>query len=132
MQEVDDAALDQLGLGDRRSDSQDRLVGEEDRALRHGADLAGETQLRETAQKAWTEAGAFAQPLQFGLAELQRLERTQHLLEARRDEKVAARRELAHEELEAGEPVHAAVQIGLQHRELVQIGQQRSGHVCTL
>ncbi len=49
-----------------------------------------------------------------------------YLLESGGEEKVAPARQCAHEELEHRALVHALVEIGLQHGELVQIGQQRA------
>lgn len=72
------------------------------------------------------EAAAAGQPVELRVGEAQALEVVEHLLEAGRDEEVAALRHLAHEELEHRGPVHAAVEIGLQHGELVEIGEQRA------
>jgi hypothetical protein len=44
---VEDSCLDQLGLDQRRGYLQKRLVGEEDRPLRHGPHRAGEAQATE-------------------------------------------------------------------------------------
>src|SRR3546814_14284115 len=42
MEVADHQGLDQLRLGDRRLDADDRLVGEDRGSLRHGVDVAGE------------------------------------------------------------------------------------------
>jgi hypothetical protein len=42
MQEVHEAGLDELCLWEGCDHSQDRLIRKEDRAFRHGVDLAGE------------------------------------------------------------------------------------------
>jgi len=48
------------------------------------------------------------------------------LLQARGDQEVARLRQLAHEELEHRHPAHALVMIGLEHGELVEVGEQRA------
>src|SRR5690606_24842780 len=48
------------------------------------------------------------------------------LLETRRDEKSARRRQPPNEELEHGFPAHAAVEIRLQHRELIEVRAERA------
>ena len=51
----------------------------------------------------------------------------ERLFEARRHEKSTARRELVHEELEYRTPGFVMVQIGLDHVELIEVGEQFVG-----
>ena len=76
----------------------------------------------ETAAK--TAMGAQPRELVLGHAEL--FEVVEHLLQSGGDQKIAPRRQRAHEEFEHCGVGHALVEIGLQHRKLIQIGQQRA------
>jgi hypothetical protein len=58
---------------------------------------------------------------------MQMREEIERLFEACRQQETAPGRESAHEEFEYGRLFHAAVEIRLQHGELVEIGQQRAG-----
>src|SRR6185369_6924034 len=51
----------------------------------------------------------------------------EHLLEAAGEQEIALFRQFAHEELENRRLVHALVEVGLQHGELVEIGEQHRG-----
>ncbi len=125
--DVEQAALGELRLRQRRGDAQDRLVGEEHGALRHGVDVAGEPEAAQTLEQAGGESALARQPFDLGLGERQRLEEVERLLQSCGDEEVALRRQLAHEQLEHGRFVHAPVEVGLHHRELVEIGEE-GGH----
>src|SRR3990167_4769906 len=57
---------------------------------------------------------------------MQSLEEFQRLFESRRHQEAAAGAQLAHEELEHRDLLHAGIVIALHHRELVEIGEQRA------
>ncbi|OIQ74721.1 hypothetical protein GALL_436230 [mine drainage metagenome] len=124
LQQVDHARFDQLRFAQRRDHAQDGFVGEERRALGHRVDVAAETQLGQTVDEAAVESGLMAQPVEFGAVEAQLLEHFQHLLEPGREQEIAPRGKAAHEELEHRGVVHAGRVVGLQHRQLVQVGEQ--------
>ena len=49
------------------------------------------------------------------------------MLQAGGDQEVAPRRQVTDEELKDGRAFHALGVVGLQHRELIQVGKQRAG-----
>ena len=124
IEQVDDAALDELRLGQRRSDPEHGLVREEHAAFGHRFHVAGEAQAGQLAQCLRLEASRALEPLQVRRFEAKRFEVVEHLRQARGDEESALWRQMPHEELENGDPVHAQRLIGGHHRQLVQVGQQ--------
>ena len=126
VQDVDESALHELGLGQGRDHAQDRRVGEKHRALGHGVHLAGETQVRQPPGEFLAEASAAPDPIKLLLGETQVLEELKRLFEAGGDEKGAVRRQPPHEEFEHRDVVHVLLEICLQHGELVQVGEQRA------
>lgn len=122
MQDVDQPRLDKLRLGHRRGNAQDRLVGEEDPAFGHGVDIPRKAEIRQVAEEIVTEPARSGQPADLFLREAQVFEKGQGLIEPGRDQEAAARRELAHEELEDGRAHLPMLQVGLEHVELVEIG----------
>ncbi len=124
MQEVRQARLDELRLGQRRGHAEDGLAGEKDRSLRHRIDIAGEAEGGEIVHESAREEAALVEPGAGILIEAKRLEEGQDLLEARGDQEAAIARELADEELEdrgAGHPVRRA---RLERRQVAEIAQQ--------
>ena len=69
------------------------------------------------------------QPLEIGRREPHRFQHVQELLESCRDQEVALRGKASGEKLEHRFAVHGAVDVSLQHRQLIQVGQQRAGHL---
>jgi hypothetical protein len=127
MEQVQEPALDQLRLAQRRGDAQQRLVGEEDRALGHRVDVAGEAQVGERRDEIGLEAAAAREPVELLRREREPGEEIDRLREPRGDQEVAPRRQLAHEALEHRAPVHPLAEVRLQHRQLVQVGQEGTG-----
>ena len=128
MDEIHHPALDQLRFTQRRTDAQDRLVGEEHRALRQRIDIAGKTKIGERGDKLAREAPAAVEPSQIVGVKAQFRQVIEHLRKSSGDEEVAARRQLAHEKLEYRSSVHPLLKIGLEHRQFVQIGEQNTGN----
>ena len=126
LQQVDDPRFDELRLANRRHDAQQGLVGKAERAFGQCIDVAAEVPVGERRDEIRAKTPAVAQPVQFVGRETGVLEMVEHLLEAGGDEEVALFRQLADEELEHRRLVHAAREIGLQHGELVEIGQQQA------
>ncbi|GBD41042.1 hypothetical protein HRbin39_00417 [bacterium HR39] len=125
VQQVDDARFQELRHRQRGSDPQDGFVGEDHRALGHGVHVAGKAPPGEELDGGFGKAAALAQPAQLPFAEAGRFQELHHLFEAGSDQEVAARRQRAHEELEARRRRHPGLEIGLVHVELVEIGEQR-------
>jgi hypothetical protein len=126
MQDVDQPRLHQLGLGQRRGDANNRLVGEDHGPLRRRMDLAGETQIGQPVDETLREMLARRQPVQLGLRKARLLQEPDGLLQPRRHQKPAPFRQPAHEKLEHRRLRHAMLQIGLQHGELIEVGKQQA------
>ena len=126
MQQVDQARLDILRLGQRSGHAQDRLVGKEDGALGHRMHIAGEAEPPQPLDQPIAEMAAAREPGQFLFARTDGLEEIQRLGEARGDQEIAFFRQLADEELEDRQACLANLVIGLHHRKLVQVGQQEA------
>ena len=118
--------FDQLRLRKRCDHPDDRFVLEEDSAFGYGIDIAGKAQACDVIDEAVSEPLASQQPVDLVIGELQALEKVERLLEPRGHQEASARRKPAHEELEHGRIRLAMVQIGLEHVQLIQIGQQRA------
>jgi hypothetical protein len=121
---VHEESLGELGLRDRRADLEDRLVLEHRRALGHGIDVAGEAEALQPAQEALAERAERGEVVEVRAGEAQALEVAEHVVEAAGEEVVAPLGQAAHEETEGGGLLHAALDIGLQDGELVEIGEQ--------
>ncbi len=65
MEQVDEPTFHQLRLGQRSDDPQDRLVGEERRALRQRMHRAGEAKIFQRSHELRAEAAVAGQPVQF-------------------------------------------------------------------
>ncbi len=124
MEQVDDPRFDKLRFGDRGCHSQDRLVGKEHGSFRHRVNGAGETKLLQIVQQLGFEAAAVCQPLEFLGLESQVFQVLQHLLQSGGDEKASRWRQFAHEEFEHRRFVLIRFDIGLKHRQLIEVGQQ--------
>ena len=123
VKQIDQAALDQLRLGQGRRDPQDRLIGEEDRALGNRIDVAGEAECRQRLQGLIREPG-LTEPVETFLFEAGAFQELDRLFKTSGNQEVPARRKLAHEQLEASRVRQAPLDIGLEHRQLVVVGQQ--------
>src|SRR5690606_2343159 len=87
--------------------------------------VPGETEALEPLEELGTEALGASQPIDLIRAEGKRLEIVEHLLQSGRDEGVARIGKPSDEELENGDFLHAEAVIGIGHRELIVIAQQR-------
>ena len=121
---IEQQGLEQLPLDARRRHAQERFVLEDDRALRHRIDVPRKAQAREVVQERLLEPDA-VQVLELARAEPHRLDEREGRAGARRQEPLALRRQLPHEQLEHRHVVHAAAVIARGHRELVLVDQQR-------
>ncbi len=133
MQQVDDAALHQLGLRHGRGHPQDGFIGEKRGALRHGVHVAGETQVLQTIQEFVCEEPTAPGPVDIRCGEMQGLQVLQHLLQAGCQQESPPGGQLAGKELEGRGIGHAVHGVPLQHGELVEVGEQRAGrpvHAC--
>ena len=121
---VHDEGLGELRLRDRRGDLQNWLVLEDGRALGHGIDVAGEAEALQPAQEALGEPAERGKVVQALAGEAQALEVAEHVVEAAGEKVVAPLGQAPDEEAEGGHLVHAPLHVRLQHRELVEIGEQ--------
>ena len=127
MQDVDQSRFDKLRLRQRRGDAQDRLVGEERGAFGDGVDVAAEAEVAEIVEKVFVESAGALEPIDVGGGEAKIFEKIQRLLEPGGEQKPAPRRQAAHEQLEHRRLGVAMIQIGLDHVDLIKVGQQRAG-----
>ena len=84
MQQVDDAAFDQLRFWQWRGHTQDGLIRKEGSALLHGVHVTGEPQFRQSVNEIVGKESAVLYPCQFTGREAQILQVLQYLLQADR------------------------------------------------
>ena len=118
--------FDELRLRQRGGDAQNRFVGKQHRAFGHRVDVAGEAKLGEIIEQVLTEPAGALEPVDLGCREAQAFEIIERLLQAGRDEKAAAPRQIADEKLEDSGLGLTMVQVGLDHVDLVEVRQQRA------
>ena len=126
LQQVDDPRFHELRFRQRRRDSQDWLVGKEGGPLGHGVHVAREAEARQRVDEIGAKSAAISQPAQFFLGEAQVLEILEHLFQTCGDQKTPLGRQVAHVHLERRGFVQAVNVVGLEHRQLVKVGQQRA------
>ena len=83
--------------------------------------VAGESHPRKMLRKPAPEPPRALHPRQFLGRKAQLLQECQRLLQPRRDQKVAARRQFSHEELEHRDFPHAVRVVHIEHGELIQV-----------
>ena len=125
--------LDQLRLAGRRGHTQDRLVVEDDLAFLHGPQVAGEAKrgevLLEEGGRHIRQVRQASQPRDLVVSEAQRGEIFDRLLEAGGHQVLAGLRQLADEQLERTERGLAGRVVPGHHRDLIEVGGERAGHV---
>lgn len=126
--QVENPRFEELGFRQRRGHAQQRLVREQDRALRQSVHVAREPELRKSVGKGGLEMAARSDPVEFLLAEAHTLDEVERLLQPSGDQEISLRRELAHEKLKHRRVGHAAFVIRLQHGELVEVRKQWAGN----
>src|SRR5262245_24019427 len=97
-------------------------------------DVAGKAQIGEIIDEVFAEPPGARQPNKLFGSKAQMAKKLEHLFEPGRNQKAALARKLAHEEFEARGLGLTAIEIGLHHVELVEIGQQcacRRVHAAT-
>ncbi len=88
-------------------------------------DVAGESEAGKIIDQPLPEPAGAGKPVDFLGREAQVLEKIERLLEPGRDQETASRRQPADEELEHRRSGLAMIQVGLNHVELIEIGEQR-------
>ncbi len=127
VQNVDEARFHQLRLRQRRGDADQRLVGKAHGAFRDRVHVAGETEGGKIVEQIVAKAPGAFEPIDLGGGEPQRFEIVERVVEAGGEQKAAPRRQPPHEKLEYRLLVLATIQIGLDHVEFVEIGEQGAG-----
>ena len=122
---VDEVRLHHLRLRHRGLDDQQRLVAEGRRPLRHRPHIAREPQLAEPVEEARWEAHPAASAASASAPNSRRSRYASAAVEAARQQVVAPRGERACEQLERGGRSHVVLPVRLEHRELVEVGEQR-------
>ena len=126
MQDVDQPRLHQLRLRQRRGDADERLARKADGAFRNGVHVAGETKTAEIIEQVLPEAAGRFQPIDLRWRETQVFQIVERVRQAGGEQEGAPAGQPPHEEFEHRLLVLAAVQIGLDHVELVEIGGERA------
>jgi len=133
---VEDAQHDRLEhdrLGERAGDRQQRRVREVQLALPVAVHAAGEAEVGEVGERRVVDDAVVAQPVELGRAEAEVGDRLEHAPRAGDDAEPATARQAAPEHLEHAPPMGATrPQRGLDHRQLVAVGEQRCRHALSL
>ena len=116
--------LHQDGLAEGRGDAQQRLIGEGDRALRHGEDLAREAQVRQFVQKRGVVVADAREELQLVGAIAKRLHEFERSLKPGEQQVRAAEWGRAHVEVEGGETVAARNPTDVRRVGMVHVGEE--------
>ena len=127
--DIQQTAFDELGFPQRRGDTQQRLVGEADRTFRDRVHVAGEAEVSQRLDECRRKALRPGKPCELVGSEDKRRQVIDCLLETGGDEEVPTRRQLAHEQFENRCAIHPLLPVGLQHRQLVKVGQKDAGRL---
>ena len=127
MQKVDQPRLDKLRLANRSSDSHDRFMRKKNRTFRHRVKITGKAEFLQRINKFPAEPSAVREPVEFSLRKLNTLEKLYDLFQTRRHQKSPVSRHVTDEKLKYRSVLHPLLKIPLQHGELIQVGQQKTG-----
>jgi hypothetical protein len=125
MEQIKDAGFEQLRFGNWRNNAQRRFARKEHRAFRYRPHVAGEPQFAQPLRKPGREPSTAVDPREFLLVEACVLQLVQYRFKAGDDHEPPLGRQRPHEQLEYRDAVHPVLPIPLQHRQLVEIGQQQ-------
>ena len=129
VQLVEQVRLGELCFRQGRLDGQQRLAGEGGRALGHRVDVAAEAQPAEPVEEARGEASAALQRRERLVPEAQPFEVGERVVEAAGQQVAAIRGQRAGEQLERGAGGQPVLGVGLQHRQLVEVREQRTARL---
>ena len=116
--------LNELRLNGGRADGQQRLLGEDRRALGHGIDVAGEFEVRKVFEELLAEQLPAAQVGDVIFCEVQALDILHDLLEAGGDGEAALVRHAAEKYVKIRDAVlEAALKITVAHGQLVEVAE---------
>src|SRR5690242_20341465 len=90
-------------------------------------DLAAEAEIAQIIEQVVVESPGAREPIDVGGREAQLLHKIERLLQPSGDQKTAPRRQTAHEQFEYRGFGVAMIQIGLDHVDLIEVGQQWAG-----
>ncbi len=129
--------LDKLGLDDWRDQLDRGFVRKNHGSFRRGPDISGETHSGQPPQELVGKLAQATQVTQILLVESKRFEELDHIGQPGGHDVGPARRKLAEEYLENRCARHSFGPVGLGHRHLVQVGEQRADvladrHGCRL
>src|SRR6516225_5416380 len=91
--------------------------------------ISSEAEFGKVVEQSFAKSAAACEPVDVLGRKSDVFEEGEGLFESRRDQEAATGRKLSHEEFEYGRLPLAMVQVGLDHVELIEIGQQRSCRV---
>ena len=122
---VHDHGLDQLRLGQRGFDLEQRLAGKGRGPFGHRPYRAAEAEGLEPTQEVVPESAEPRQDVEIGGGEAQRLEVRQRVVQAAGEDVVPGGRQRAVVEAEDGGLEQTFAQIGLRHGELIEVDRER-------
>ena len=114
-------------LRQRSSDAQERLVGKAHAAFGNCMDVAGETEVFEVIKQVVAKAPGAPEPVDLLRRVTHGLEKFERVLQSRGKQKAAPRRQPPDEEFKHGLTVFALVQVGLDHVQFVEVGEEGAG-----
>ncbi len=121
---IHQACLDELRLRKRRDNFQYWFFGEQGRSFRKRGDRTGKPKAPQVTQKSIGETTERAKTLKGGFRETQVLQIAEDRVQSAGDQEVSPRRKPANEQRECRLFLQSLLQIGFEHRELIEIGQQ--------
>src|SRR5690242_1001688 len=124
MQDVDQPRFNQLRLRLRRDDAENRFAWEKRGALGDGMNLAAEAESAKIIEEVFVESPGALEPIDVGGREAKLFQEIQRLRQPGGEQKSASRRQATHEEFEHRRVGVAMIQVGLNHVDLIKIGQQ--------
>lgn len=127
MQDIDQPRFDQLRLRQRRDDTKNRFAWEKRCALGYGMNLAAEAESGKIIEEVFIESTGALEPIDVGGREAKLVQKIQRLRQPGGEQESAPRRQAAHEQFEHRRVGVAMIQIGLNHVDLIKVGQQRTG-----
>ena len=119
------AGFDKLRLRQGCGHPNDRLIGKEYRTFRHRIDIAGKAERAQTGKEIIGKLAEPADRSDVVRAKGDGFEIVQRLIEPRRDQKAATRRQSTKKQLEHRGPGQPMLEIRGHHVQLIQIGKQR-------
>src|SRR4030065_486576 len=121
---IHDEGLYQLGLRQWSLDLQDRLIGEQGCAFRHGIDISSEDKITKPGKKAVGEVTKRSEISNLFIGERKVFQIIKHRFKTAGQQKSTTAWQTAHEEAEDRVFGHVFLEVGLQHLKFIEIGKE--------